>query len=418
MQRRRKQLIAQLEAERNRVVSPWRPGGLHIAHEPWKPLTLKDHRSAIRSASEMNSDLITSKKTEDGGRGIIGKSDDKPGKGACRPRTAPTHRGHDFMGLMNARARRIVAAQTPGTPLLAAFSTYSNSPFKLKPGSRPKPNVGSAYDSRSQSNTGTQAFESVIDERKHRAWVELSGSSKNDGGLTGSEGIGITRPHVSVVDNFSRGHTTSRRPSTAPRALTPSCANEVGDTAVPGHNGNGAKCRLGLSSRDEREHEQKHGERSTTFDLQSGPGVTVLSARLCGTSSDVAYKSSTWPSAPRAPSASRPIQRRVRPSAKFVTDKDGPPKVGCTKWAALKEKQTLGARSGNNSRQDVVTILPGNSKDLEDLEKSLLATSWRRINQRKRVFRWVSSLRIFVRHSPTRLTLSHLGTYLLYRRTK
>lgn len=377
MQRRRKQLIAQMTADRKRVVSPWRPGGQHIAHEPWKPFTPKDHRPADRSALEVNSDLITSNKAEGRGGGINGKSDGKPAKGACRPSTAPTHRRYDFMGLMSARARRIVATQTPGTPLLAAFSTYSNNRFKLKRGSQPKQNVGSVHDSRSQSNTDTQPFGSGIDARKRQAYVELSGSSNNDGDLTGSESKGITRSHVTVVSNYSRGRTTFRRPSTAPRALTPSCANEL-NTTVPGHNGNGAKCRPGLSFREER------GERLTTFDLQSGPGVTVLSTRLCGASSDVAYKSSsTWPSAPRAPRASRPTRRRLRPSAKLATDKDG-----------LEKKETLSARSGNDSRKDVVTIPHGNSEDLEDLEKSLHAISWRRINQRKQVFRWVNSLRI------------------------
>lgn len=368
MQRRRKQLIAQLSADRKRVVSPWRPGGLHIVHEPWKPLTPKDHRPANRSASEMNSDLITSNKTEDRSGGIIRKSDGKPGKRACRPSTAPTHRRHDFMGLMSARARRIVATQTPGTPLLVAFSTYSNNPFKRKPGSRPKQTVGSAHDSGSQSNTDTQALGSVIGERKHRAWVELSGSLNNNGDLIGSESKEIARSHVTVAGNYNRGRTTFRRSSTAPKApkaRTPSCANEV-NTTVPGPS-----------------FRQEIGERSTTFDLQSGPGITVLSTRLCGPSSNVAYKSSsTWPSAPRAPRASRPTRGRLRPSAKLVTDKD-----------VLEKKETLNARSGN----DIVTISRGKSEDLEDLEKRLHAISWRRINQRKQVFRWVSSLCIFVR---------------------
>ncbi|CAM9631231.1 unnamed protein product, partial [Laminaria digitata] len=52
IQKHRKQLIAEIAADRRKVVCPWRPGGRHIAHKPWQAFFPRDHRPPVRSASE------------------------------------------------------------------------------------------------------------------------------------------------------------------------------------------------------------------------------------------------------------------------------------------------------------------------------------------------------------------------------
>ena len=393
MQRRRKQLLAENEADRQKVVCPWRPGGKHIAQGPWQPFIPRDHRPPVRSASEGKAgaqhggEETTVTTREAGGReSTSGPGNDKAGT-ERRPHTAPTRRRKCFMDAISPRARRVLAAQSPGTSLRSAFSTYSTDPFPLqtKHQQRSGPQSSSARTEFSVRDFPPPHTAGSRTDTTFRAWSEMSSSStvpRNPRG--GATGGSSKRPHSAAAQLSRRLQTPPQRPATA-----------CGTRGMAGSSGEGAE------PEDEREsnrkssthvtqnHKHDRDEPSRELHVRSGPGVTVLWARLCAPSSDLIYKSSVWP---KAPNASRPIRRSTKPPKKSRTA------VGSTADAGAEGRHELGNpppetdRSapgqrrceGNGEEEGSPSVGP-----LEDLEDSLFASSSQRVNQRRRVFRSV-----------------------------
>lgn len=392
MQRRRKQLVAENAADRRKVVCPWRPGGKHIAQEPWQPFTPRDHRPPFRSASEGKSEThtggegttTTKQKGEERGSGNGNQGAER------RPHTAPTHRRKGFMDEISPRARRVLAAQSPGTSLHSAFSTYSTDPFPLE--ARHRPSIQSASARIEYSMHGFLPSHTEFGPRTsyqgtvQRAWAEIPSSPT----LTKNPRVGCSKRPRSAAAGISRKlPNPPRRPATA-----------CGTRETAGRNGsNGA-----ASERDDPEFNTSPStnpregheldEPSLDLHVRSGPGVTVLWARLCAPSSDLIYKSSVWP---KAPNASRPTRRRAEPPKKSVTtpvstagapeaekgnEQDSPPPV--TESSSPADTGFVPGRTGDKA--GAVT----DGCPLEDLEDSLFASSSQRVNQRRRVFRSVS----------------------------
>ncbi|CAM9113005.1 unnamed protein product [Ectocarpus fasciculatus] len=400
MERRRKELIAENAADRRKVVCPWRPGGKHIAQEPWKPFIPRDHRPPVRSASEGKAEthsgsLGATSATQDGRRGVSihEKGDEKKGA-ERRPRTAPAHRRKRFMDAISPRARRILAAQAPGTPLHSVFSTYSNDPFPLEtrqkpsaqsasprteysanrpwPTPTPEPRTDTLFQTSGRIGLGTQ----------QRAWAEISCSPTSSQTLHGGF---VARPHSAAAEVSKKLQTPPRRPATACGTRVPreSTANAVAASNVS-------------STNQAREHEQDHRSDGQSRDLhvQNGPGVTVLWARLCSPSSDLVYKRSVWP---EVSAASRPTRRRGKPRTTSATA----PVSATTEverqheWDATPGNPSTGpgtingdGSGGGKGQPPRGTTDTGGP--LEDMENCLYASSSQRVNHRKRVFRGYS----------------------------
>lgn len=405
MQKRRKELIAEIAADRRKVVCPWRPGGAHIAREPWKPFTPRNHRPPIRSASEgkAGGDAASARDsmTRDNGRCDI-KMDEperRTEQSGRRPHTAPIHRQNEFMGSISARARRTLAAQPPGTTLHCAYSAYSNDPFPLEPlqqRNRRLADTRTDYSAEGgspprrhplSSKTCFQPRESAGDERKQHAWVELSGLSKRRQYLARADNSNKSpsRPHSAAADYPRHVCVPPRRPSTASGTRNPTSGPGGGAAVPPGE-------------KKQREHENDGF--SVNLDVRSVPGVTVLWARLCGPSSDIAYKSSTWPSRPSVPRASRSTRRRTRPFKQPTRDKAGSDQRMSAAHVGTEENPAKLTAASNQSTADegrrAEKVEPSEggadpAPPLEDLEESLVTSSLRRVSQRKRVFRSVGS---------------------------
>lgn len=390
MQRRRKELIAENAADRRKVVCPWRPGGKHIAQGPWQPFTPRDHRPPVRSASEGKAEThsggvgTTSTTQEGAGRGSIRGSGSGKTGAERRPHTAPTHSRKGFMDAISPRARRVLAAQTPGTPLHSAFSTYSNDPFPLDTKHRSSLQSASArtedfIHGYQPSHTAASHADISFQGTKHRAWAEISRSSTR---ARTPRGGGNKRPHSATAEISKKLRSPPRRPATACGTREPargSSGNAAAAEKVPEFN---------------PEEEPQSNEPSCDLHVRSGPGVTVLWARLCAPSSDLVYKSSAWP---QAPNACRPTRRRAKPPKKSATaavsasnapkaegvhERGSPPPE--TESSAPADVDTTQSQSGG-----VAGPPSGDSCPLEDLEDSLFASSSQRVKQRRRVFRSV-----------------------------
>lgn len=385
MQRRRKQLIAENAADRRRVVCPWRPGGKHIAQEPWQPFTPRDHRPPARSASEGKAQAH-----KGGGTGTTQKGEgcgSRNGETGVdrRPHTAPTHRRKAFMDEISPRARRVLAAQSPGTSLHSAFSTYSTDPFPVE--ARHRPRAQSAAPKSEYSTHGSPPLHTGFGSRTsnqgtaQRAWAEIPNSST----FTQQSRAGSSkRPHSAAAEMSRKLRHQPRRPATA-------CGTRDSNGAATEDEPETNSGHSSPSPIQGDEHELD--EPSRDLHVRSGPGVTVLWARLCAPSSDLIYKSSVWP---KAPDASRPTRRRAKPSKKSVST---PVSTGNVPEAEAGHEQASPPPETEDSSPADAGVAQGRAGDnagpakdgcpLEDLEDSLFASSSQRVNQRRRVFRCV-----------------------------
>lgn len=409
MQRRRKELIAEIAADRRKVVCPWRPGGMHIARGPWQFFIPRDHRPPTRSASEEKAGTEGASGAEPrhyGGDGLTRGSGSRKKGIPRRPHTAPTPRAREFMDTISARARRVLAAQNPGTPLHNAFSTYSTDPFPLGsvPGQRrgtveSKPehaaSVFSLMSTRGEASADRPLHTpGSVSEGKQRAWMELSGSPTRPQHSSRGGRKGVSRPQSAVTEtpNSRRVRVPPKRPSSASGGRTTTSASS-GSTAAPATT---SKHSAASTVSERKEGRDEGVEDTTNLHVRGGPGVTVLWARLCGPS-DLVYKSSTWPSKPRAPTASRHSRRS---SGTCVQSAASPPGSSQTRsvestWEEREPKESaytstdaVGDRRKQGDVENAETELVA-EQPLEDLEQGLVSSTWRRVHQRKRVFRYV-----------------------------
>lgn len=420
MQKRRKELVTEIEADRRKTVCPWRPGGLHIAQEPWQSFLPRDHRPPVRSASEgqaVTGREVANETESAGTQGAVGQETMRESKGGgtragkCavgdggpqRPHTAPTPRKRDFMDKISIRARRILAAQQPGTPLHSAFSAYSNDPFPLECTQRSHrglapPLTGRAVGDFSPPGSRTEHSWTIVGEGSKHAWAEVSGSvSAADRSLTSTMRYhnGIPRPHSAVPEAPRRVFISKRRPLTACGIRNPGSANA---SSVSGP----ATARVSEgSSRSWREEtvdaiDDQHGKDAESRDLrlQGGTGITVLCSRLCGPS-DLVYKRAAWPSRPEGSATSQPCRRKARAARKVAKDpvvvprpcpdgrdneSDGMDRAVTTFDTTCNEQKGVG-----NELKVEKERAP--SAALHVLEERLSTSSWRRVNQRRKVFR-------------------------------
>lgn len=397
MQRRRKELIAENAADRRKVVCPWRPGGKHIARGPWQPFTPRDHRPPVRSASEGKAEAhsggaVTAQEGA-GGRGSVrGSGSGKTGS-ERRPHTAPTHSRKGFMDAISPRARRVLAAQSPGTTLHSIFSTYSNDPFPLETRHRPGVQSGSARTEDSiygyqPSHTAGSRADASFQGTQQCAWVEVSCSSTR---AQTKRGSGNKRPHSAAADISRKLRPPLRRPATACGTRRTSRGSSSKETAAEGV----PECNAALPTNQTEEQEYQTDEPSRDLHVRSGPGVTVLWARLCAPSSDLAYKTSAWP---QAPNEARPTRQRAKlkkkPASAAVTASDAPTAEGVHERSSPQPETECNAPAdidATQARSEGGTGPPsGDSCPLEDLEDGLFASSSQRVKQRRRVFRSVN----------------------------
>lgn len=406
MQRRRKQLLAENAADREKVVCPWRPGGKHIARGPWQPFIPRDHRPPVRSASEGKAGAqhggagTTATAREAGGRGSTGgPGKDKTGK-ERRPHTAPANRRKGFMDAISPRARRVLAAQAPGTALRSAFSTYSTDPFPLQTKHQHRSGPGSGSGSGPQRASARTEFSvrgfppantpGSRTDTSFRAWSEVSGSSTSPQNFRRcGGGGGGKRPHSAAAETSRRLPTPPRRPATA-------CGTRG---TAPRSSCDGAELEDEPESsrmsptHETQSHEHEHDKPSRELDVRSGPGVTVLWARLCAPSSDLIYKSSVWP---KAPNVSRNTRRSAKPPNKSRTARgcvagagaEGGHENGSTQPETEEPSPVKRGFEGKKKKKRTPSVGP-----LEDLEDSLFASSSHRVNQRRKVFRSVLHVR-------------------------
>lgn len=394
MERRRKELIAENTADRRKVVCPWRPGGKHIAQEPWKPFIPRDHRPPVRSASEGKTEthggsLGARSATQEARRGVSIHEEGDGKKGTeRRPLTAPAHRRKGFMDAISPRARRILAAQAPGTPLHSVFSTYSNDPFPLETRQRPSAQSTSARTEYStkrpwptpttepRTDTLFQTSGRIGQGTQQRAWAEISCSPTRS--QTPRGGF-VARPRSAAAEISKKLQTPPRRPATACGTRVPreSTANAVAASNVS-------------STNQAREHEQDHrrDEQSRDLHVQNGPGVTVLWARLCSPSSDLVYKRSVWP---KVSAASRPTRRRGKPRKTSATEAEGEHEWDATLGNSSTGPGPIDAGGSGGGKAQPPRGTADTGGPLEDMENSLYASSSQRVNHRKRVFRWVDN---------------------------
>lgn len=417
MQRRRKELVAEIEADRRKIVCPWRPGGLHIAQKPWRPFVPRDHRPPVPSASEsqaasgreaanetqgFGTQGAVGQESMGGSKGIgtQGKKCEMRDGGPQRPHTAPTPRKRDFMDKLSVRARRILAAQQPGTPLHSAFSTYSNYPYLLAStqGSHksPAPPLGgrAVGDFSPPGSPEGHSWTRVGEGSKH-AWAEITESASARGRSLKSTvkyGKGTPRPHSAAPEAPGRIFTSKRRQSKGCDIRNPGSA-DASSVSTPAT----ASVSEGIS-RLWREKDfdvidgDQHGNcaESRNLQLQGDIGVTVLCSRLCGPS-DMVYKRAAWPSRPERPATSRPCRRKARTTRKVSKVRDIVPKI----YPDERENESHdkdGAGSTSDSTRDELNVdkKSAPSAALDVLEDRLSTSSWRRVNQRRKVFRGYS----------------------------
>lgn len=417
MQRRRKELMSEIEADSRKVVCPWKPGGLHIAHEPWKPFIPRDQRPPVRSASEgqsatgngmANAQAREPACAKGAGEGRSTRGSVGGGAGSAggvrvprRPHTAPTPRRREFLGRISTRARRVLATQPPGTPLHSAFATYSTDPFPVESVQRKQAQlVGRAVGDFSIPRIpgSPDATHARCDDCEGRqcALTELLGSTTQSmGGNKRSP-----RPQSAALEASRLVNVPKRRPATASGTpipggakgeikSRPSAAEQVLDSSIryvtdaP---------RSGVTLNGQRDKDQ-----SSDLRLQGGAGVTVLWARLCGPS-DVVYKKAVRPPRPKSSVATRNGQRKDRASRSGAPQS---PAVVAHAHSVKKEQELSeanGTTHGSDDDENKQHVRVGTKKaadgevgDLEFLEKGLSASSCRRVNQRRRVFRSVRS---------------------------
>ena len=425
IQKHRNQLVAEIAADRQKVVCPWRPGGKHIAHEPWQALIPRDHRPPVRSASEKKGGHINGEneglKAQEGGGQCPNRGSSGGGKdGGERPHTAPARRRKPFIDIIGPNAKRLLAAQPPDTGLHKIFCSYSNEPLpRFETALRPAwqsvqaPRIPGAC---ADIDTALQESPRGTDhEKKQRVWSARIDPSTHGRTLPSSN---TKRPHSAAPKTQGRFRALSQRPSTASGATK---------AAPEGMDGLDVRHYEDIAPEEEKEclrqplqacnNQSLHecSSQSLALDVPSGPGVTVLWARLCKPSSDLAYKRSAWPARPRRPGPSHNLsRRRGKALRKVPTDKQSG-KVATGKISRKVRTETVGvANVAPTGRNDVrgleaaVCITPvevecmcegdvrrlngrgeGGAAPLEELEDRLLVSSWRRIHQRHRVFRSV-----------------------------
>ncbi|CAM9274564.1 unnamed protein product [Scytosiphon promiscuus] len=392
MQKRRKELLEENAADRCKVVCPWRPGGKHIAREAWEPFTPRSHRPPVRSTSERKSETCSVGKGTPATQGGTKSEPDVRKRGIKRrPHTAPTHRRRGFMDAISPRARRILAAQAPGTPLHSAFSTYSTDPFPLETAHHSSPpSVPARTDcpihdfpaSRTKKIFDTSG--GVGQGTHQRAWAETSCSSTRPQTLR-SRGF-IERPQSATVEISKKGHVLPRRPATAcgARDIRVCSSN-------PGVIDCGPKPETVSSTNQSQgqDHESHGGCRD--LHVRSGPGVTVLWARLCAPSSDLVYKSSVWPRAHKVSPSRREKSTKTTRTASGDTAKVCDGKGGHRKdlltGKGFRTSTGIDTIDSNLENADVSGGRAGAGGQLEDLEDSLFSSSSQRVDQRRRVFR-------------------------------
>lgn len=398
IQKHRKKLVAEIAADNQKVVCPWRPGGRHIAHEPWQAFVPRDRRPPVRSASEEKASTLagenedaTVKKHEKrwrthGSGGVGGGEGGGEGGGRERPHTAPSRRRKPFIDIISPRARRVLAAQSPDMPLHNVFSAYSNEPFPrfepalgpTRPSGQARRSPGPFTDTRPHNVPGDPCRG-----RHQRVWsAMICPSSSCDRPFTRGNTM---RPHSAAPQPQRKFRAPPQRPSTASGATN---ATESLD---------GIGGRPSPDFAHERGQECSTSSQSLNLNVRSGLGVTVLWARLCTPSSDLAYEGSNWPSRPTKSSPSHLSRRRDKPSPKGATEtavaerENNPAQWGDVGEAAsaVRVCSTPVVDSECENGRDARRLSGGAT--LVDLEERLLASTWNRINQRHTVFRFVGS---------------------------
>lgn len=371
---------------------------MHIAQEPWQSFIPRSHRP-VRSASE--GVAATEKEGGTGGHAAHGVGDHKNPSGsggardrtgARRPHTAPAYRRKEFMGSISARATRILAAEAPGTPLHRAFSVYSADPFPLEPAHRPSDGTRSnktvsTAGGESKPNSPLRPRGSGGAGLQQRAWEELSGSVFSaERSLRHMTSAQNSRPLSAVIENSRRVRATPRRPSTACGSRNPSvqdaCYESTAAKETVPTDQNVKSLRVGPG--DDLSGRTKESEARADLQVQSGPGITMLWARLCRPSDSVFNNSVCPPSQPRTPNSTRPNRRRARNEKSPTTSTTSATLAGTVRDASVADTQVS---------KECHAGQPGSDKNssLERLEGVLDESSWRRVMHRKHVFRCVSS---------------------------
>lgn len=421
MQRRRKELIAEIEADRRKVVCPWRPGGQHIARGPWQPFLPRDRGPPARSASETHASASRQDTEKMDGSGAqdntrreairgsnAGESGTRLGpktdRGPRRPHTAPTSRKREFMDRISARARRVLAAQSPGTPLHNAFSTYSSDPYPLGKSQRSSQGVAASLTGRalgdfSLPESPREQSWTVVGEGSKNAWAEIPGSlSSADHSIPRAmrHQKGGPRPHSATPEGPRRIIACKRRPSTACGLRHPS--NENADSACGSNvtkvTEDNTRAPREASLEEVKISENRECDESRCIRVRGGAGVTVLCTRLCGPS-DMVYNRAAWPSRPEGLTPARMPGRRARRAQNMTKD----PAVALMTHPDEREHILGGGGGGGTGlvtgdedqigfENDPAEVGEGTpSATLDVLEKRLSASSWRRVKQRRKVFR-------------------------------
>lgn len=405
MQRRRKKLIADRGTNKKKVVFPWRPSGMHTGKKnSWKPFTSGDHRPPSRSASEGKTGMVDpggSSSQQEDNRSTHGPDCGNEGKGK-RPHTAPLNCRKCSMDTLNARAKRTLAEQKPGTPLYSAMSTYRNDPFPLEPANQPSRDPGSSrpgyvdsdpfasYGLQSRAGAHFQVSGSLGEGRRQPARAELADSPMQYPNILCEDSKEVSRSHSNAADSLRCARAPPRRPFTAPRTRIPTINRKISGNASIHESASKHSTRLPV----EPIKDQKEKEEGNSLDLHvpSGPGVTVLWARLCEPS-DVVCNSAVWPSRPRVPNISRPTQRKARSreypeidaaSALHISSFEREGKGGSPTPAASASVNAEGSCGENCGQKETeeATQAP-----LDQLEEDFFLSSWRRVNQRRCVSR-------------------------------
>lgn len=430
MERRRKELIVELEADRRKTVCPWRPGGLHIAQEPWQPFLPRNRGPPVRCASEgqrvssrgVANDVQGATTNGNGERtsirgaaGTAACSSDNKGTVPRRPHTAPTPRRKEFIDRISVRARRILGAQSPGMPLHTAFSVYSNDPYPLESTQRSHRGPGDLATGRAAGDfsppriPGYDCWAEVGEGRK-RAWAELSESlntASRSPTPTMKDRMETPRPHSAVPNAPSRICNPKQRHLTCGIHNPDSVHVEnMCRSTIVGVSECDSPSSSGEKPHGAQTNEKEDGVKSLDLRVRSEAGVTVLWARLCKPS-DIVYKNAAWPSRPRAAAHSRP-DRQKRPASQNAALSAG---VVLETHPGDKNKHSETAHGGeppfttngsDHVKQDDEPKLNGNrasSAPLHVLEQDLSESSWRRVNERRRVFRLIRRLEYFFHSS-------------------
>ncbi|CAM9631304.1 unnamed protein product, partial [Laminaria digitata] len=150
---------------------------------------------------------------------------------------APSRQRKPFIDIIGPRARRMLAAQSPDTPLRNAFSTYSNEPFSgFEPTLRAtwqsgqaSPSPGPCTDMPPEEFRGGTGHGSMENGRQQRVWSAMVGPPSTSGRTFSSSNT--KRPHSAAPKAQSQSRAPPRRPSTASGATnTPKSMDELGKT--------------------------------------------------------------------------------------------------------------------------------------------------------------------------------------------